>query len=260
MNLTVNDWNNRFLHQARWTQHVRRYIYNRIGIHQFNNIIEIGCGTGAILNDFREYQEKKIHGLDISESFIQVAQQNNTFTQFTVGDAKALPLKDNHFDIALCHYFLLWVDDPISILHEMKRIVNTNGYLLILAEPDYGGRIDYPDDLEILGEIQTKSLIIQGADPFIGRKLGSLLHLSDLSLVEMGILGGQWFGQQDIGAENSEWQMLIYDLSILGNYESEHHIRNSELDQLKDIHARAQVDRTRVLFVPTFYAVGQVKK
>lgn len=260
MNLTVNDWNKRFSQQAGWTLQLRKYIYNRIGLDHFKQIIEIGCGTGAILNDFTTYQEKKIYGLDISEKFIRIARNNNQNSYFTVGDANILPLKDNYFDVALCHFFLLWVGDPISVLREITRIVRKNGFLLILAEPDYGGRIDYPNDLKILGDFQTKSLIKQGADPFIGRRLGSLLQLTGVSLVELGILGGQWFGQQAVDVADSEWQILLYDLSFFGNHENDHNISNSELNRLRDIHERAQKDRTRVLYVPTFYALGQVNR
>lgn len=260
MFLTVNDWNNRFSQQAGWTQHLRRYIYNCIGIANFNEIIEIGCGTGAILNDFVRYRNKNIYGLDISEKFIRFAKQNNPKTKFTLGDANSLPLEDNHFDIALCHFFLLWVSDPIYILREMIRIVRNNGYLLILAEPDYGGRIDYPNDLRVLGDLQTKSLTKQGADPFIGRKLGSLFHNSGISMVELGILGSQWYGHQEVGNEDAEWQMLLYDLSFPSKNESNHLIGKTELNRLREIHNKAQGDRTRVIFVPTFYALGQVIK
>jgi ubiquinone/menaquinone biosynthesis C-methylase UbiE len=257
--LTAKDWDRRFAQQALWTRELRHHIYNRVGLHQLNHIIEIGCGTGAILVDF-ENQDNNIFGLDISEQYIRLAQQKNTNSILTIGDANFLPFMDSSFDIVLCHYFMLWMNDPILTLQEMKRIAGRGSSILVLAEPDYSGRLDYPDELNHLGQAQIDSLINQGADPFIGRRLGGLFHASGISLIEMGILGGQWGHKQSQEIGDEEWQMLLYDLQFLPEQGEYPFIGQTELTHLKKIHHNAVQSGERVMFIPTFYAWGKVNK
>ena len=78
------------------------------------------------------------------------------------------------FDICLCHFLLLWIANPLAALKEMRRIVKPGGWVLALAEPDYGSRIDFPPELEALGQAQSKALQSQCADVSVGRKLRGL--------------------------------------------------------------------------------------
>jgi SAM-dependent methyltransferase len=258
--LTVKDWDKRFAQQAVWTLSLRKYIYDRVGLRQLNHIIEIGCGTGAILADFNNQQGKHIFGLDISEKFIRLVKEKNTSALLAVGDAHALPFKEGSFDMILCHFFLLWIKDPILVLHEMRRIANRDGFILILAEPDYIGRVDYPDELTEIGQAQIKSLISQGADPFIGRRLGSLFRDAGISLVEMGILGGQWGPRQYDSLEDKEWQIILHDLQFLQEEADTTLMQQLELENLRKVHLNAVQTGERVLFIPTFYAWGRVNK
>ena len=100
-----------------------------------------------------------------------ITAQSHPQYQVDLGDAHQLPLADGCFDVCLCHFLLLWVTDPIQVLQEMYRVTRSGGVVMALAEPDYGSRIDYPQELSLLGKWQMDSLEQQGADPFIGRKL-----------------------------------------------------------------------------------------
>ena len=64
--------------------------------------------------------------------------------------------------ISLCHFLLLWLQDPIAVLLEMKRVTRPGGAILILAEPDYTHRIDFPDELAILENYKANSLVKTG--------------------------------------------------------------------------------------------------
>jgi len=74
----------------------------------------------------------------------------------------------------------------------MARITRPGGAVLALAEPDYGGRIDYPIKLAQMGKWQIESLRLQGADPLMGRKLATIFNSAGFDSVETGVLGGQW--------------------------------------------------------------------
>ena len=246
--LTPLDWHARFTQQARWTRALREYLFPRVGLEAAQSVLEVGCGTGAILSELPMQIPLRV-GLDINSAHIELATRNAPGTQLTLGDALSLPYRSSSFDVTLCHFLLLWVDDPLQVMREMKRVTRPGGFVLALAEPDYGGRVDFPEELAPLGEWQRESLARQGADPLMGRRLAGLFHKAGLEAVETGALGGQWSASPDWEAWESEWAVLESDLSDTPNL-------SKKLRELKILDRSARAKGERVLFVPTFYALG----
>lgn len=246
--LSSIDWHNRFLAQARWTKSLRDYLYQRAGLSEARLVLDVGCGTGALLGELIE-QGAIAYGLDISRAHLALAMRSAGKARLACGDAHRLPFPDNSFDIALCHYTLLWVSNPLIVVSEMARITRPGGAVLALAEPDYGGRIDYPDALAQIGAWQREALVMQGADPLFGRKLGGIFHRAGLKNIESGILGSQWkeTTSEDIA---SEWAVIRSDANTLGD------VPEAGLSRLYEIDQTAYQQGNRVLFVPTFYAIG----
>jgi ubiquinone/menaquinone biosynthesis C-methylase UbiE len=246
MTLSPHDWHARFVQQANWTHDLRRHLYPRVRLEQAQRILEVGCGTGAILAELITETRGNVFGLDIDPGYLNLSITNAPLILPTCGDAHLLPYAPGAFDMTLCHFLLLWVDHPSQVLLEMARVTRPGGAVLALAEPDYGGRIDYPPTLEELGEWQTEGLRRQGADPLMGRQLAGLFTQVGFDEVETGVLGGQWQRPPTKEAWESEWAMLETDLQ-----ESPEMIK-----KYRDIDAEAWARGERVLFVPTFYAVG----
>jgi SAM-dependent methyltransferase len=251
MSLSLQEWHHRYQQQARWTHSLRDYAYRRASINTNSKVLEVGCGTGIILDELVHQPVQAVFGMDIDRNSVVYLQENFPQVPGIVGDALNIPCKNNTFDACICHFLLLWVVDPLRAVSEMARVTRPGGYVLILAEPDYGGRIDYPDELSQVGAWQIKSLQVQGANPFIGRELRSLCEWSSLANIEVGVLGGQWKGVENQDEIDLEWQVIRYDLQQIGITEAE-----SSALQMLDNNSRAS--NQRVLFVPTFYALGQV--
>jgi len=252
--LSAKDWHKRFLQQSRWTSELRNYLFQLIGLTEKDTILEVGCGTGALLTDLQSIlgntKSRRIHGLDINLEFLELASQNVPDAILCLGDAHTLPYENRSFDFTFCHFLLLWVTDPLKVVTEMKRVTKRGGYIAALAEPDYGGRIDYPAELSQLGELQCASLKNQGADPLMGRKLASLFKEVGVRSVKVGVLGGQWkfpLSEKEIEAE---WQIIKHDITGL--------IPSSELERLHQSDLKHWGQQSRVLYVPTFYAWGKV--
>jgi SAM-dependent methyltransferase len=102
-----------------------------------------------------------------------------------VGDAHSLPFDDCIFDAAFSHCVLMWVRDPATVVREMVRVVRPGGFVALLGEPDYDGRIDYPPEVS-LREILIRAVKARGGDPCVGRKLKALLSGMGLR-VEAGV-------------------------------------------------------------------------
>jgi len=257
MTLSPTDWHARFSQQARWTQDLRNYLYTRAGLSTAKRVLDVGCGTGALLPELISGRQSSVIGLDISHNSLSYAQSANSVACLLCGDAHNLPFVDRSFDITLCHFLLLWVSNPIRVLEEMVRLTKPGGVVLAIAEPDYGGRIDYPPELERLGILQELSLRQQGADTRLGRRLAAMFTQVGLNSIEFGVLGGQWRNSQTHVDWQTEWDLLISDLESISRKEI-YLPTQEELDELAIIDRQASLRGERVLFVPTFYAWGKV--
>lgn len=180
---------------------------------------------------------------------MKLAASNSPADRLVCGNALQLPYKNTSFDLVFCHFFLLWLSDPEVALREIQRVVRTGGAVLAIAEPDYGGRIDYPEVFSELGYQQTQALRRQGADPVMGRQLAHLFNKLGFKEIETGVLGAQWKTAEQGSDLETEWRVLRSDLVDV--------ISGNELDNLQALDEQAMRNGSRVLYVPTFYAWGR---
>jgi ubiquinone/menaquinone biosynthesis C-methylase UbiE len=252
MTLSTHQWHQRYQQQAQWTESLRKYLYDRTGIYHATRILDVGCGTGVILDELSFISTCSAYGVDLNRASISMAQGLTPRSMLTIGDALRLPYRSGSFEITLCHFLLLWVMNPLQSLTEMVRVVIPGGFVIALAEPDYGGRIDFPSELAQVGKWQIDALREQGANPFIGRELRSLFAAAGLQNIEIGILGGQWREDESEADIELEWQVIKSDL-----YEKKEFLQVAEELKATDLYSRK--NHLRIEYVPTFYAVGEVK-
>ena len=250
MMLSTEEWHARFSIQARWTRPLRGYLFPQAGLQRARRVLDVGCGTGALQAELIEGGAAQVHGLDIDSRLLAEAAKKNLVSLLGQGDAHALPYASGSFDLSLCHFLLLWVADPYQVLLEMRRVTRPGGALLVLAEPDYGGRIDFPEELAELGRLQAESLRQQGAEPQMGRRIMGLMAGLGLESLEVGVLGAQWGNLAASEVVTSEWNMLHHDLAG--------QLSEAQLAHLRQLDEEAWSRGSRVLYVPTFYAWGRV--
>jgi len=247
----IHRWHQRFLQQTRWTQAIASYLLKHTDLGPSSFLLEVGCGTGAVLQTFLQPLRSHYVGLDLNPDFLAYTALHQPNTRLIVGDAHQLPLGNACCDVCLCHFLLLWATDPFCVLREMCRVTRAGGIVMAIAEPDYGGRIDFPQELSLLGKWQMESLIQQGADPILGRQLRALFSGCGLVEVESGVLGGEWKSKFDPQEFNSEWDTLESDFAN----DPEKLVK---LSNLKEADKIAYLQGKRILYTPTFYAWGRV--
>lgn len=242
----VIDWHARFLQQAAWTRPLRDYLFARGGLGQARRVLEVGCGSGAILGEFAG-RPPAIHGLDHDLARLRQARRYAAQAQLACAEALALPYPDGVFDLSFCHFFLLWAGKPLQALREMRRVTRPGGCVLALAEPDYLHRSDRPPALAPLGRLQNEALRRQGADPGLGVRLAALFRQAGLRIIESGPLQS---APDHVDAQ-MEWAVLESDLAG--------QIPREELERWKSLDERARAEGQRVLQVPTYFAFGRVE-
>lgn len=247
--ITIEREYHRFLQQAGWTQAVRRFVYQHTGLRQARRVLEVGCGPGVILADLQANSPAAVYGLDQRMEALVYAR-SVCQSGLTNGDGLTLPYAGRVFDFTCCHFTLLWVGDPLRVLLEMRRVTRVGGWVAVLAEPDYGGRIDYPEGLVDLGKMQTVALKERGADPCFGRKLMAHLQRCGLQEVRVGVINGMWNQPPETHEWAMEWEMLEEDL--------DGKIKPESLDALRSLDWESCQAGERILYVPTFYGWGRV--
>lgn len=250
--MTLAQWDLRFKQQAGWTFSARRHLLDKAVLPRNARVLEIGSGTGAVLAELASEFPRSV-GVDINQDYLHWFRELSPHALLTAANGYDLPFPPNSFDLVYCHFLLLWLEEPAAVLQEAIRVCKPGGFLMTFAEPDYGGRIDYPPALQELGKAQTQSLFEQGADPFIGRKLAGIASsLPELMNIEVGILGYLANFQEAPSFWQSEWEILSNDLRD--------RILPAEMEKLKRIDQEARRDGSRVLYVPTFYLFAEITK
>ncbi len=241
------NWHERYTQQARWTSDLRAYLFEKAGLTTAHRALEVGCGTGAILSSMTT--STSLHGLDLTRAALAETRIHAPRVSLANADALSLPYADYTFDIAFCHFLLLWVRDPLTAVREMARVTRPHGHVLALAEPDYAARIDQPASLAPLGKWQANALRAQGADPSFGARLAETFVRAGIEVIETGTI--QRSGNEASREEQEkEWAVLEADLA-----ES---VSGEDIHKMKLLDEEAWARGERVLFVPTYFVWGRV--
>ncbi len=248
MNLDLAKLHDRYRVQARWTEELRQNLLDRIGLPSNALVLEVGSGTGCITSWMSTVVTERVLGIDIDQWTVQYAHDSQPDIGYAQADGYALPFPTDSFDLNFCHFLLLWTADPAQILAEMKRCTRPGGWVIAFAEPDYRGRIDYPEALDVIGRHQAEALRQRGAVLTRGRALRALFSSTGLVSVTAGVLGGEWGADSHSEYEN-EWSVIWDDLSV--------RLTPGEIAELEARDRSAWEEQQRILFTPTFYAIGQ---
>jgi len=159
--------------QADWLADARGHILRNAEISKRSKVLDLGCGYGFVIPELRRKSNGKVFGLDRSlyalSSFVADAP-------VICADAGRLPFPTHTFDLVFSQNVLLWAKKVTDILHEALRVLVRDG-TWVLFEPDYGGLMEYPSELQT-SDVWIRALHRSGADPFIGRKLPAMLSAS----------------------------------------------------------------------------------
>lgn len=108
--------------------------------HVDGEILDIGCADGTFTKIILDKaRPKKIIGIDIVNSSIDYSRNKfakNKSLKFLVADANDLPFGNNRFDAVFCLEALEHIFDPKRVLAEIKRVLKSGGYIVILVPTD----------------------------------------------------------------------------------------------------------------------------
>lgn len=109
---------------------------------QFSNMLDIGTGTGRLLNLFAS-QVAQADGLDFSHDMLTVAramiaQEGHEHIHLRHGMAEELPYPDSSKDFVTIHQVLHFLLDPERAIEEIARVLRPGGTVLIVDFAPHG--------------------------------------------------------------------------------------------------------------------------
>lgn len=101
-----------------------------------SRVLEIAPGPGYFAIELAKLGDYRIAGLDISETFVDIARANataaNVRVDFRQGNASAMRFPDSRFDFILCRAAFKNFSQPGEALAEMHRVLKPGGRALII--------------------------------------------------------------------------------------------------------------------------------
>ncbi|MFH1118807.1 MAG: glycosyltransferase [Bacteroidota bacterium] len=113
--------------------HRNRYYYKnlicffRFSIPEGSRVLEIGCGTGYVLNAMKPSTGK---GIDLSPGMIKIAREKYPQLKFEVMDAEQITLQET-FDFIIISDTLGYLEDIQAAFNNLKSIVHSESRILI---------------------------------------------------------------------------------------------------------------------------------
>jgi len=109
---------------------------------KFRSILDVGCGTGILLNYLNSRNEDiELNGLDISPEMARLSREKlGESANIIVGSSENIPFEKEKFEIVTCSTSFHHYANPQKSVDEMYRVLKPGGKLIIL-DPFLDGKI-----------------------------------------------------------------------------------------------------------------------
>jgi ubiquinone/menaquinone biosynthesis C-methylase UbiE len=164
-----------------WLADARARLLRSAGIARARRVLEIGAGWGVCAKELSQRSSGEVVLLDRDATALRgSAPLLAPNVHRLAADAHHLPFAADSFDLVFAQCVFLWLARPARALGEAARVLKPGGSLAAI-EPDYGGLMEWPPDIESR-PLWIDALRRAGADPLIGRKLPAWMREAGLEV------------------------------------------------------------------------------
>ena len=101
-----------------------------------SRVLEVAPGPGYLAIELAKRHSYKVTGLDISQTFVEIAKENarkeSVEVDFQHGNASAMPFADEMFDLIVCRAAFKNFAQPGEAINEMFRVLKPGGRAVII--------------------------------------------------------------------------------------------------------------------------------
>ena len=117
-------------------ENIEAAMLETVGDRRFENMIDMGTGTGRVIEIFAAHT-RKATGYDSSQEMLKLArskfeQAGLSHCQARLGDITALPAPSESADLITIHQVLHYLDRPFAVIEEAKRLLTAGGQILVV--------------------------------------------------------------------------------------------------------------------------------
>jgi SAM-dependent methyltransferase len=184
-----------YLHGTSPTEQERLSLLNRLmndaalrelALRGGERLVDFGCGLAQLSRGMAKAAGKRLLGIERSaEQLAEAARQaaaagEEQLLELRQGDVLAPPLRADEwgtFDVAHARFVLEHVQDPLAVVRQMVRAVRPGGRV-VLQDDDHDVLRCWPEPpgFSPLWRAYQRTYDRLGCDPYVGRRLASLLH------------------------------------------------------------------------------------
>lgn len=124
------------LENTHWWFSGMRLIYKKM-IKQFNIcdnyslILDVGCGPGMILNDFKKYGD--VFGFDKSQTALEFCKKRGVGTRIFQATATRIPIKTESVDCVTSFGVIEHIDEQDDVLSELFRVCKPGAKAILMT-------------------------------------------------------------------------------------------------------------------------------
>ncbi|MHB8633935.1 MAG: methyltransferase domain-containing protein [Thermoplasmatota archaeon] len=237
--------------QAERTRSLRSPLYARAGVAQAASVLDVGCGSGAVTADLIAATAGRVVGVDVAAT-MAVRSRSALAGQGDVlrADGHGLPFPDASFDVAACNLTLMWCRDPERVVCEMARVVRPGGSVLASMEPDYGGKVHWPENPLIDLVFQGEGIRRRGGDPHAGRRLRS-------HFVRAGLRCDIGISTTEVPTTDQDLELFRHNRAYYRRLLAESGFGQASIAGWEAEYEAALFAGTQTSFLPIFWAIGR---
>jgi len=111
-------------------------LQNEVKLDEGMRVLDVGCGTGALLKYLCEKRNIDAHGTDADANMIAVAKRQCAACSFTQSPCENMPFSDGYFDVLTACMAYHHFSDKAGFAREAARVLKPGGVLYI-ADPKF---------------------------------------------------------------------------------------------------------------------------
>jgi len=112
-------------------EQVSRYLWAAQAANS-RTVLDAGCGTGYGSRLLAEGGAREVTGVDLAGAVLGMARpEMPRAVRLVDGDLRKLEFEDDRFELVVCFEVIEYVDEPLTVLDELLRVLAPGGLLLI---------------------------------------------------------------------------------------------------------------------------------
>lgn len=171
-------------------------VLDAAGLKPGDKVLDVACGTGVVAREAarRLGASHDVIGLDCNDAMLAVAHDIAPDIEWRTGKAEELPFEDRAFDVVCCQFALMFFEDRIAALREMRRVLKPGGRLAVATWDRVENSPGYDAMVALLQRLFGQRAADALRAPFVLGEPAVLVALA----AEAGIEGAEIVTRQDV--------------------------------------------------------------